>query len=175
MASALAKKNGFSRIWIDTCCIDKTSSAELSEAINSMYQWYQNAAVCYFSRGWTLQELIAPHDVEFFAHDWSYLGNKQESNIFAELLNSITGIHGDVLPGILPLIEVSIASRMKWAALRQTTRVEDIAYSLLGIFGVRMPLLYGEGSNAFLRLQQEILRSTRTASNRQRAVIACRR
>ncbi|KAK4040032.1 hypothetical protein C8A01DRAFT_16088 [Parachaetomium inaequale] len=179
----VARRENMQYIWIDTCCIDKTSSADLSEAINSMYRWYHEAEICYaylcdvspasaegmfdtnssfrlsrwFTRGWTLQELIASREVHFFARDWSYLGSKQKSNNFTELLNSITGVHRDVLSGVLAPADISIASRMRWAAFRKTTRVEDIAYCLLGIFDVNMPLLYGEGKSAFIRLQEAIL------------------
>ncbi|KAE8423525.1 ankyrin repeat-containing domain protein [Aspergillus pseudocaelatus] len=133
----LARTEGFDYVWIDSCCIDKTSSAELSEAINSMYRWYQEAEVCYayladvpsrkgfkesrwFTRGWTLQELIAPTKLIF--------------------------------------LDENVAQRMSWAAERVTTRVEDRAYSLLGIFGVNIPLIYGERETAFIRLQEEIMR-----------------
>ena len=182
-STALARRNGFDYIWLDTCCIDKTSSAELSEAINSMHQWYQGADVCYaylndvkpagtedpmhprssfrqsrwFTRGWTLQELIAPRQVEFLTGDWSYLGNKNESSAFTNLLHEITGVQHGVLTGEDSLADISIASRMRWAAFRETTRVEDIAYCLLGLFDVNMPLLYGEGTKAFIRLQEAIL------------------
>ncbi|KAK0750815.1 heterokaryon incompatibility protein-domain-containing protein [Schizothecium vesticola] len=160
---ALAKRNGFGfdYLWVDTCCIDKSSSVELSEAINSMHQWYQNADVCYayladaelagsedFTRGWTLQELIALGTVEFFAYGWSYLGSKDESNAFTNLLHEITGIKHDVLTGEDSLADIIIASRMRWASSRQTTRIEDVAYCVLGLFDVNMPLLYGEGMKA---------------------------
>ncbi|KPM41197.1 hypothetical protein AK830_g5364 [Neonectria ditissima] len=179
----LARRNGFEYIWVDTCCIDKTSSAELSEAINSMYQWYETADACYaylndvkpafaedmymdsssfrqsrwFRRGWTLQELIAPGEVDFFASDWSYLGNKRGMNRFTDLLYEITRVPNAVLLGDRSPSEASVASRMSWAAARETTRVEDIAYCLLGLFDVNMPLLYGEGEKAFTRLQEQIL------------------
>lgn len=187
-AASLAVRNGYSYIWIDTCCIDKTSSAELSEAINSMYRWYEQAAVCYvyladvapfteendhealersnfrlsrwFTRGWTLQELIAPKDVRFYAQDWSYIGSHKEEFSFRNLLSNITGVDDRVLEGSLSPQDLSVSTRMKWAALRQTTRTEDIAYSLMGLFGVNMPLLYGEGRRAFVRLQEEILKET---------------
>lgn len=181
----IAKESGFGYVWIDTCCIDKTSSAELSEAINSMYYWYGRADICYaylddvqstneegteegkissgtkistsmwFTRGWTLQELIAPSDVVFFDKKWIKLGNRTE---FEELLSEITRIPRNVLSGVDHLELFSVAQRMSWAAERQTTRLEDQAYCLMGIFGVNMPLLYGERENAFLRLQEEILR-----------------
>jgi hypothetical protein len=173
-------------IWIDTCCIDKTSSAELSEAINSMYRWYQGAAVCYayledvkdwrqqaepledalqnarwFSRGWTLQELIAPANVVFFAADWDFVGTKDSLRY---TISSITGINVEIIlkPQLLPTM--SVARRMSWAAYRETTRVEDVAYCLMGIFGVNMPLLYGEGTKAFIRLQEEIIKDSEDQS-----------
>lgn len=177
-----ARKDGFRYIWIDTCCIDKRSSAELSEAINSMYTWYQRSQICYaylsdvhldqtpfvlqkgrdgqppyrwFGRGWTLQELIAPKRVFFYSSDWTYLGNKEE---LIDSIAQVTGIDHYALKG-RNLQWLSIARRMSWAANRQTTRTEDIAYCLLGIFNIHMPLLYGEGDKAFIRLQEEIIKT----------------
>ncbi|RTE82513.1 hypothetical protein BHE90_002953 [Fusarium euwallaceae] len=179
---SVARMNGFEYVWVDTCCIDKTSSAELSEAINSMYRWYQEATMCYayledvadtgeatgedslrltgfarsrwFTRGWTLQELIAPKQLEFFTGDWVRLGTKFG---LRNLLSEITSIDVGVLSG-RSIDSVSVAEKMSWAAHRQTTRIEDVAYCLLGLFKVNMPLLYGEGMGAFRRLQHEILR-----------------
>lgn len=171
---ALEKKLDYT--WIDTCCIDKSSSAELTESINSMFRWYQNAEVCYaylsdleptdsttsnlakcrwFTRGWTLQELIAPSRVEFVDRKWNFRGSKTE---IQDEISEITGVETIALRRDLPLTAFSIAHRMAWAARRQTTRTEDRAYSLLGIFDVNMPLIYGEGSKAFLRLQEEIVK-----------------
>lgn len=167
---------GFGWVWIDTCCIDKSSSAELSEAINSMYRWYEDAAVCYayladivgtrdasqpttittsrwFSRGWTLQELLAPPVVEFYDSEWTGIGTK--SSLAAEI-SRCTGIPVRILHGE-PLSSCCVAERMSWSANRSTTRVEDIAYCLMGVFSVSMPLLYGEGIKAFRRLQEQIL------------------
>ncbi|KAH8163970.1 hypothetical protein CIB48_g4252 [Xylaria polymorpha] len=166
-----AVRDGLSWAWVDTCCIDQTSTAELSEAINSMFRWYTNAKICYayladvidqdgfassrwFSRGWTLQELIAPKIVRFYSCDWTLLGSKSE---LEDLLQKITGIDAFVL-STGTFSQVCVAKRMSWAAKRDTTRIEDQAYSLMGIFGVNMPLIYGEGKKAFLRLQQEIMR-----------------
>lgn len=156
--------------WVDTCCIDKTSSAELSEAINSMYRWYYQAKVCYaylqdvptvafpdakwFTRGWTLQELIAPGYVEFYNQRWERIGSKV--GMISEL-SEITHIDEGVLRDRTAVMSQSVASRMAWAAERHTSRVEDRAYSLLGLFDVSMPLLYGEGSRAFTKLQEEII------------------
>ena len=178
-ACVIARKDGYRYIWIDSCCIDKTSSSELSEAINSMYAWYAGADVCYayladvlpdenpqeggsrfrtsrwFKRGWTLQELIAPAHLRFLNKDWTPLGTKEE---LAGLVNAVTGISIDVLLKPDSLHDFSVAQRLSWAAGRETTRVEDRAYSLLGIFDINMPTLYGEGERAFQRLQEEILR-----------------
>ncbi|PVH81896.1 HET-domain-containing protein [Cadophora sp. DSE1049] len=185
-----ARADGYAYIWIDTCCIDKTSSAELSEAINSMYQWYKDSAICYaylsdvlihpkpsnsthrrhpfytedgnsspsysrwFSRGWTLQELLAPVKLQFFDKNWSSIGMKEDHT---SAISEITNIDVFALNGG-DLRRLSIARRMSWAANRQTTRIEDMAYCLLGVFNINMPLLYGEGAKAFIRLQEEILK-----------------
>ncbi|KAH8881794.1 HET-domain-containing protein, partial [Thozetella sp. PMI_491] len=177
-ACRLALRNGFDFLWVDSCCIDKTSSSELSESINSMFQWYTNAAVCYafiedlapnhsaemrvsncrwFTRGWTLQELLAPEIVEFYDADWNYRGTKQQ---FASAISDFTGIPSDTLRGHTSIFDSSVAARMSWAAHRETTRVEDMAYCLLGIFNINMALLYGEGSKAFWRLQKEIIQNS---------------
>ena len=181
-------------VWIDCCCIDKTSSTELSEAINSMFRWYSRAAICYaylsdvtsaaephassswtadnekpcalpdvsqsrwFIRGWTLQELIAPKDVVFFDRAWSLIGTRNGNLLQA--ISQFTNIDLAVLQDHSRLPEISVAKRMSWAANRRTTRKEDEAYCLLGIFGVNMALLYGEEEKAFIRLQEEIIRSS---------------
>lgn len=159
---------------IDTCCIDKTSSAELSEAINSIYRWYYEGKVCYayladvgpeqllkdskwFTRGWTLQELIAPDNVEFYDSTWTAIGSKHS---LAKELAEITRIDIRVVEDRTDLQGISIAARMAWAADRKTSRLEDRAYSLMGIFDVNMPMLYGEGGKAFILLQEEIIRSS---------------
>ncbi|KAL8389068.1 hypothetical protein RB595_008813 [Gaeumannomyces hyphopodioides] len=186
--------------WIDTCCIDKSSSAELSEAINSMYAWYAGSQVCYayledvppqtpnldssddwfssrpqlwawetydfgvksafagsrwFRRGWTLQELVAPGRVHFYDQKWGPIASRRQ---IPPDLSLITGIPQAVLQGGANILHYPVGARISWAADRQTTRPEDLAYSLLGLLDINMPLLYGEGSRAFLRLQEEILR-----------------
>lgn len=165
-------------MWIDTYCIDKTNAVELSEAINSMFQWYQKAVICYaylsdvpssdtgskfsssrwFTRGWTLQELVAPKELNFYDMAWSFLGTKIEK---ATVVQQITGIPRPFLVGWAGLHEASVAQRMSWAANRVTKRKEDIAYSLLGIFGITMPMIYGEDDRAFRRLQLEIIKDYR--------------
>ncbi|KAK2597031.1 hypothetical protein N8I77_012905 [Diaporthe amygdali] len=178
-----ARSDGYDYIWIDTCCIDKSSSAELSEAINSMYIWYEMSKVCYafiedfnwdnlgspetkdsfaasrwFTRGWTLQELLAPANLIFFTKNWVSLGEKRAISPF---LAEITGIDATIMAGERPIESASIAKRMSWMARRQTTRPEDSAYCLMGVFGVNMPMLYGEGGErAFLRLQEEIMKTS---------------
>lgn len=177
----MSRGMGFHYAWVDTCCIDKTSSAELTEAINSMYAWYRGSAICliyladvhdeeedsrstqgdaawpkvkhsrWFSRGWTLQELVAPKKIMFFTRDWHCI------SISDDTLSDITSIPKHVLQsGVTE--DISVAQKMCWASNRQTTRVEDMAYCLMGFFDVQMPLLYGEGNKAFIRLQEEIIR-----------------
>lgn len=187
----LARARGIKYAWVDTCCIDKKSSAELSEAINSMYRWYQDATVCFaylsdmppggllrelsenqsgdgelqnafkacrwFSRGWTLQELIAPKDLEFYNTAWWKFGTKSS---LGSLIEEITWIPSDILDHRLSLASVAMGIRMSWASARETTRIEDVAYCLMGLFDVNMPMLYGEGHKAFLRLQEEIFRQS---------------
>jgi hypothetical protein len=100
----------------------------------------------WFSRGWTLQELIAPFKVIFYTESWERIGSKKE---FAYQISRVTGIPESILTHSSILNTVSALNRMAWASKRQTTREEDMAYCLLGIFDVNIPLLYGEGSRAF--------------------------
>ena len=201
----LANGRGFQWAWVDTCCIDKRSSAELSEAINSMFKWYERSALCYvhladvkfsdaelclniqsekqfwqapdgwaslrerfnksswFKRGWTLQELLAPKHIVFYDSHWNEIGPLERFD--ADVAN-VTGIGRDYLgPGRKIYNWPSVAARMSWASLRQTSREEDIAYCLLGIFDINMPLLYGEGAEkAFIRLQTEIMKDSNDES-----------
>ncbi|KAF2137430.1 uncharacterized protein K452DRAFT_209164, partial [Aplosporella prunicola CBS 121167] len=175
-----AAARGFKYIWADTFCIDKRSSSELSEAINSMFNWYKNADVCYaylvdvpdrleshsdplfaqsewFQRGWTLQELVAPKKMIFFSNGWVEIGSKVS---LQHVLSAITGIEIGVLTYTTDLYSVSVAKRMSWAANRRTTRIEDTAYCLMGLFNVNMPMIYGEGLKSFVRLQEEIIRNS---------------
>ena len=179
-----AKHDGIQYFWVDTCCIDKSNHTELNEAINSMFHWYRDAARCYvylsdvsdhkrkrrtkqserqwepafrasrwFTRGWTLQELLAPGSVEFFTRDGRRLGDK---STLTQLIHEITGISVSALQG-KPLSQFEVDERFLWAEKRQTTREEDWAYCLLGIFDVFMPLIYGEKKdNAILRLRKEV-------------------
>jgi len=183
---AQARAEGLNYVWIDTCCIDKTNLVELSEAINSMYRWYQHARVCYaflwdveagenprddssgfmksrwFRRGWTLQELLAPQRAVFYSSDWTRLGTKVQ---LSTVIEQVTGIPHSFLRGISDIRSASVAQRMSWASKRETKRKEDMAYSLLGIFGITMPMIYGEGGEqAFIRLQEQIMRTTRDQS-----------
>jgi hypothetical protein len=145
-----------------------------------MFEWYRYSAVCYalledvpplnpffpedefqhahwLNRGWCLQELIAPSKVEFYAADWTELGTKWSLH---HQIEATTGIPSDILLNKTNLASYTIAQRFSWTSRRETTRQEDQAYCLLGIFGISMPLLYGEGQRAFIRLQEEILRQT---------------
>ncbi|KAK6849476.1 hypothetical protein PG995_013309 [Apiospora arundinis] len=182
----LAREN-YRYLWVDTCCIDKTSSSELSEALNSMFEWYRRAKVCYvyvsdyslshgaydkkgkgpfvlgqsrwFRRSWTLQELIAPSHVVFYSREWKRIGAKTDTTL-CQTIASITGISPGVLLEPDGYKAASTAQRMSWAASREATRGEDHAYSLFGIFEINMAPLYGEGpERAFRRLQEEIIRT----------------
>jgi hypothetical protein len=180
-----AAKDKLEFFWVDTCCIDKSSSTELSEAINSMFKWYQNAERCYallsdvdidvpienisqqewvhifqhsrwFQRGWTLQEMLAPKSVDFFSKAGRRLGDKVT---LLQALHRRTQVPVLALQGS-PLSQFSIDDRMSWMEGRQTKREEDAAYSLLGLLGVHMSLLYGEGqAKALARLRRKAERS----------------
>jgi hypothetical protein len=179
-----ASRDGLQYFWVDTCCIDKSNSTELAEAINSMFRWYRDATKCYvylsdvstakrkrstslsefpwesafrasrwFTRGWTLQELLAPSSVEFFSQEGKRLGDKKT---LERQIHEITGIAVSAILGA-SLSQFGVEERLLWAENRQTTREEDKAYSLLGIFDVYMPLIYGEGrDNALTRLREQI-------------------
>ncbi|KAM0489494.1 hypothetical protein ACHAP8_012519 [Fusarium lateritium] len=162
-ACAEASRRGFDYVWVDTCCIDKMSSAELSEAINRMFEWYENSEICFaylddvpagsedigksmsgsrwFTRGWTLQELLAPKELIFFASDWSVIGTRHE---YAWIVSDITGIEQKYLESQdnvsiqarqVLISSATVAQRMDWASKRTTTRGEDMSYCLLGLFG----------------------------------------
>jgi hypothetical protein len=184
-----ATRDGLKYVWIDTCCIDKSNNTELSEAINSMFRWYHEAVKCYvylssvlkynsdendqfsgsswepafrksrwFTRGWTLQELIAPVSVEFYSEEGRRLGDRKS---LEQPIREITGIPLNALQGV-PLSQFSVPERISWAKNRETKRKEDKAYSLMGIFNIHMPLIYGEGrENAFLRLRDQIDKRSR--------------
>ena len=180
-----AKADDLHYFWVDTCCIDKSNSTELQTAINSMFRWYQNAARCYvylsdvsvytqdrqfrhvewesafrnsrwFTRGWTLQELLAPTIVEFYSRDRVRLGDKRS---LEQQIHEITGITVEALQGRY-LCDFSVEERLRWGEKRQTTEDEDEAYCLLGIFEIFMSLRYGEGrKNAMDRLRRKIQKS----------------
>jgi hypothetical protein len=172
-----AATDGYNYVWVDTCCINKSDSQELSTAINSMFRWYQGAAICYvylsdvslpdeewlgafrrsrwFTRGWTLQELLAPKRVEFFCKESRFLGSKES---LEQEIHEITQIPIGALRET-NLADFSVEDRIGWASKRSTTLKEDRVYCLLGIFGVFLPLIYGEGEEyAKTRLREEIRR-----------------
>ncbi|KAE9380871.1 HET-domain-containing protein, partial [Stipitochalara longipes BDJ] len=184
-----AARDSLGYFWVDTCCIDKTDAVELQRSINSMFRWYKNAVKCYvylsdvsipedkvgndfnldvesffrtarwFSRGWTLQELLAPSSVEFFSANYKRLGDKLS---LERLIHEITGIPVEALRGY-DLTKFSVDERVSWAAKRETKHEEDMAYSLFGFFGIFLPLLYGEGrENAFRRLREEVNKSVKS-------------
>nr|OQO31307.1 hypothetical protein B0A51_03285 [Rachicladosporium sp. CCFEE 5018] len=208
-----ALRDDLAYCWVDTCCINKESSAELSEAINSMFNYYGGATICYvfladvtqslrltdlmdldpglrdimdtsrrgrrsgpevawnssvteqfkrfanarwWTRCFTLQELIAPPDLQFYNQEWLLIARKHDIGM---LISARTGVDISVLRRTASPLDMTIAKRLSWAASRQATREEDVAYSLLGLLDINLPLLYGEGSRAFLRLQEELLRT----------------
>jgi hypothetical protein len=175
-----AKDEGIQYVWIDSCCIDKHNAVELNGAINCMFRWYRQAALCFvflsdvpkgdtgdafrssrwFTRAWTLQELLAAQQLNFYDMTWSLLGNKCD---MSGIIQQITGIPRLYLIGLAPLCWASVAQRMSWAANRVARRKEDVAYSLLGIFGINMPLIPGE-DDAFGRLQLEIMKNIKDDS-----------
>ncbi|KAI0116532.1 hypothetical protein GGR51DRAFT_555556 [Nemania sp. FL0031] len=185
-ACDVARAKGFQWLWMDTCCINKNDTREYAEAINSMFSWYRSAELCitflsdvqwdgsngpemfkstekdageslWFSRGWTLQELLAPRKLEFYDMDWKCMGNKHD---LASVLADITGIDVQYHTGAKHLSEACIAVKMSWMAKRETKYPEDMAYSMIGIFNVHMPFVYGEtGPRAFRRLQEILLSS----------------
>lgn len=202
-----AKEYGCEYVWSDTCCINKESSAELEEAIRAMYRWYQDAFVCivylaksssvadfpnepWFTRGWTLQELLAPTNLRMYGKDWTPICPKEEENTLVsapqrlrnlrldepcrdsgspsnhlpddkrsaymlDAISKVTGIDTKYVRAF-NVKDVTLAEKMRWASTRKTTRVEDMAYSLLGLFDVSMPIAYGEGNMAFRRLLEVI-------------------
>ncbi|KAH8723068.1 heterokaryon incompatibility protein-domain-containing protein [Phaeosphaeriaceae sp. PMI808] len=197
-----AERNGLQHFWVDTCCINKADHVELQDAINSMFRWYKNAAECYvyladvskakrkanselfeftwepaflesrwFTRGWTLQELLAPHIVKFYSREGKQLGDKRS---LEQQIHKSTGIPILALQGT-SLCDFDEKERLSWTKKRQTTRKEDKAYSLLGIFSIFMPLIYGEGEeNAFKRLRRELNESRKDVSQSQTSTLTNR-
>ncbi|KAI1794543.1 hypothetical protein LXA43DRAFT_995504 [Ganoderma leucocontextum] len=186
-ACRIARTDNYDYIWINTCCINDDNTLESSEAIHATFRRFSKAAICYvyladvpeadnpsmrsvgspfhfsrwFTRGWTLQELISPKNLVFASQNWQRLGTKEG---LAEVISEITGIDEEILTHCKLYSDVSVARRMYWASRRRTTRVEDEAYSLMGLFGVTIQPMYGEGHQAFFRLQQEILMRTQDQS-----------
>lgn len=182
-----AKKDGLRYFWVDTCCINKANLTELDEAIRSMFRWYQEAYSCYvyltdvssptkpdgtddtwipafyksrwFRRGWTLQELLAPKMVQFYSREEILLGTK---NSLEQRIHEITRIPLEALKGV-PLSQFPPEERLRWAEHRETKKVEDNAYSLLGVFQISMSLRYGEGDDAMKRLKEKINKANMTS------------
>ncbi|WYZ40798.1 hypothetical protein EsH8_IV_001139 [Colletotrichum jinshuiense] len=181
-ACHLAQAEQIEFVWIDAACIVKSSSADISESINLLPKYFKAAAVCFaflsdlpcgermpcqdtwtrcqfWNRAWTLQELILPSKIQFYDAQWHPRGERN-SNTLSSLISHITGIDEDVLTHRKTLCETSVARKMSWAACKEVSKPEDIAYALLGIFDLCMPIVYGEGKErAFRRLQEEIIKS----------------
>ncbi|KJA25459.1 hypothetical protein HYPSUDRAFT_37447 [Hypholoma sublateritium FD-334 SS-4] len=172
---ATAQDHNITLGWIDTVCINKSSSSELDESIRSMYNWYRRASVCithlsetanisdahgdsWFTRGWTLQELLAPSRSVFYNKNWKQIGSGTDAEI-QSVIKTATGItSGELELSWRGAIEaIPLSRRMQMACGRQVTREEDTSYSLMGLLGVDMSIAYGEGaSRAFSRLVREL-------------------
>ncbi|KAG1787973.1 uncharacterized protein HD556DRAFT_1448301 [Suillus plorans] len=178
----VARDAGYRWAWMDTCCIDKKSNTELQESVNSMFVWYRHSALTivylcdvlpssppgalsrsvWNKRGWTFQEFLAPKVVIFYRKDWSlYLDdrspNHKESPAIMKELEDATGIDAQTLVAFRPGMS-GAREKLQWASKRVTTVQEDVAYSLFGIFGITLPVIYGEKKhNALGRLLQEIV------------------
>lgn len=182
-----ARKHKFHWAWIDTCCIDQDSSAEVQKSISSMFSWYRGSALTviylsdvaessdqalllsqWFRRGWTLQELLAAKVIRLYKKDWSPFSQSAAFNHknVAEILvalESATGIQKSYLKFYCPSVEHP-RMKLRWALHRVTKEKEDEAYCLMGIFGFTMPVTYGEGHHAFSRLLMEIMKRTGDAT-----------
>ncbi|OJA18660.1 hypothetical protein AZE42_10098 [Rhizopogon vesiculosus] len=178
----ISKESGYRWAWSDTCCIDKSNNAELQESIISMFSWYRESAITivyladvsdisqlknsqWFKRGWTLQELLAPRFIRFYKQDWQPLidsdGNHKDELL--TILHEITHIEIDILKEFRPGVD-NVKKRLSWVGNRTTKKIEDVAYCLMGIFGIHMPVMYGEKHHAFVRLQKEIMALTEDLS-----------
>jgi Heterokaryon incompatibility protein (HET) len=174
-----AQNDGYDWIWIDSCCINKKDPSERDRSINSMFRWYKNAASCYvfladvtwaedsqknfeafrksrwFSRGWTLQELLASPEAKFFDRNWKFLGTKEQLKTYITIASGIKSQYLDDFK------EASVATRMSWISGRNTKEEEDLAYCMIGVFGISLGVIYGEGLKlAFRRLQEAIIKSS---------------
>jgi len=177
-----ARDKGYRWAWSDTCCIDKNNNVEVQESVNSMFDWYRHSALTivhlsdvlpsskpgaltnsvWNRRGWTFQEFLAPKIVLFYQNNWTpYLNdlspNHKESIAIMQELEYATGIDPQALISFRPGMR-GAREKLHWASMRITTLQEDVAYSLFGIFGVHLPVIYGEKKqNALGRLLQEIV------------------
>lgn len=171
---------GLQWLWVDTCCINKADEDEVNEAVNSNFLWYQSSRVClaylsdvptantndnellsfqfrhsrWFTRGWTLSELLAPPQLVLYAADWTVLGRRDDS--LADLISLIVGIDQAYLSGRKNVQQASFGTRMSWISGRRTARVEDMAYCMLGILDIEMSIQYGEREKAMSRLEERI-------------------
>ena len=182
----ISLKYGCNYVWFDSGCIDKSSSTELEESIRSMFNWYRNSKICivhladttsfwtvvrdtWFTRGWTLQELLAPKKIKFFGKSWQYITLDSTDNdkdldfklkvSLWRVISTLTKIPLRTLLDFTPGINHA-RDALVWVSKRKTTRVEDIAYCLIGLLGIPFSIAYGEGNMAFRRLQVEILQQS---------------
>ncbi|KAG1726863.1 uncharacterized protein EDB91DRAFT_1350428 [Suillus paluster] len=178
----IARKAEYHWAWVDSCCIDQHNNVEVQKSLNSMFGWYHDSALtavylsdvspssssgalaksAWNTRGWTVPEFLAPKVIRFYQQDWTpYLDdsshNHKESIKIMHELQDATGIDARTLVAFQPGMR-DAREKLQWVSMRITTVPEDIAYSLFGIFGVQLPILYGENKqNALGRLLQEIV------------------
>ncbi|KEZ45583.1 hypothetical protein SAPIO_CDS1921 [Scedosporium apiospermum] len=179
-----ARRDGLQYLWVDTCCIDRSDPEELRGSINSMFQWYSDSAQCYvylsdvskpagqagddqpwkaafqrsrwFTRGWTLQELLAPGSIQFFSREGQHLGDMES---LEQEIHNVTKIPISALRQTTSLGRFDVEERFGWAEKRQTLHPEDWAYSLLGLFGVFIQPMYGEGRDSAVKRLREAIES----------------
>ncbi|KAF8546038.1 hypothetical protein OG21DRAFT_1428033, partial [Imleria badia] len=178
----LIRSLGFQWVWSDTCCIDKKDNVVLQESLVAMFTWYRGSSLTivylrgvrshsqqpgalrksiWNTRAWTYQEYVAAQTVQFYTEDWEpYLGlamfNHKESPAIVTEMEQASGVSAQELAVLRPGLE-RVREKLFLASMRQTTLVEDTAYSLLGIFNVAIPVIYGEGDRAVGRLLEHIL------------------
>ncbi|KAF2736761.1 hypothetical protein EJ04DRAFT_462522, partial [Polyplosphaeria fusca] len=170
---ACARDLGYDWCWMDTCCINRSrSTSEQNEAVMSMYTWFRHAGLCvvyltdverredftkarWFTRAWTLIELLAPENMAFYTRDWQCIGSKKE---LAAEITAHTNIAFDVLTYARNPRDATIGEKLSWASERHATNPEEEIYILISLLGVRMIRSPGEGrAMATVRMQAQIL------------------
>ena len=179
---SIVRALGFRWAWSDTCCIDKSDNVVLQESLVAMFAWYRGSSLTIIhlldvsslpdglldalresiwnTRVWTYQEYVAAKRVLFYTKDWKpYLGltlenHKESPTILREM--EMSQVSSEQVAVLQPGLD-RIREKLYLASMRETTLVEDIAYSLLGILNASIPIIYGEGTRAVGRLLEYVL------------------